>query len=323
VLTATELHSKAIAAIPLALNDRARARAERAQRTAERAKQAALARVSRADQELAAARLPARYKKQVDAAAKATAAAAAASQRFDVALDAMRLADAAKQTAAQNLASAEAALDTAMKAAADARRKTIPVSLFVSRKTQRLYVRQGHEPVFDVAINIAEPDKPIGTHVFTAVDYETGANSLRWTAVSLAPRSGQEATASPAKSKKQNDAAAEPFTTDAAVASAVLDRVTIPPEVVARISASVWPGTSLIVSDEPLHKETNNATDFIVLISGEPQGGIKHRPKPPPVPVNRYYDRDGWDDRPNSAFVYDRYGRRMRVIQKKPIFSWW
>jgi len=21
--------------------------------------------------------------------------------------------------------------------------------------------------------------------------------------------------------------------------------------------------------------------------------------------------------------VYDRYGRRMRVIQKKPLFSWW
>jgi hypothetical protein len=140
----------------------------------------------------------------------------------------------------------------------------------------------------------------------------------------MAPRPGRDFSALSSKARKQMEAAAaEPFVTDAAIAASVLDRITIPPEILQRISASVWPGSSLIVSDEPLHKETNNATDFIVLISGEPQGGIKHRPKPPPAPARRYYDRDDWDDRPNDMIVYDRYGRRMRVIQKKPLFSWW
>jgi len=324
VLTTTERHSKAIAAVAAATDKRARTRAERAERAAARAKQTAIAKASRADRDLAAAKLPARYQKQADATAKATATAATVAQRTTALLQAKQFADAALQTATQDLAKAEAALETAVAAATEARRKTLPVSLFISRNTQRLYVRQGHEPVVDVPVSIADPDKPIGTHVFTAVDYENGTNSLRWTAVSMAPRPGRDFSALSSKARKQMEAAeAEPFVTDAAIAASVLDRITIPPEILQRISASVWPGSSLIVSDEPLHKETNNATDFIVLISGEPQGGIKHRPKPPPAPARRYYDRDDWDDRPNDMIVYDRYGRRMRVIQKKPLFSWW
>jgi hypothetical protein len=44
-----------------------------------------------------------------------------------------------------------------------------PVSVFVSRKTQRLYVRQRFQPVFDIPITLQDPDRPIGTHVFTAL----------------------------------------------------------------------------------------------------------------------------------------------------------
>jgi hypothetical protein len=38
----------------------------------------------------------------------------------------------------------------------------------------------------------------------------------------------------------------------------------------------------VIISDEPISKETGKGTDFVVLISGEPQGGIKIRRKPKP-----------------------------------------
>ena len=37
------------------------------------------------------------------------------------------------------------------------------------------------------------------------------------------------------------------------------------------------PRSSLIVTDEALSSETGKGTDFVVLLSGEPQGGIKIR----------------------------------------------
>ena len=47
--------------------------------------------------------------------------------------------------------------------------KGLPVSVFISRKTQRLYIRQGYLPVFEGPVTIRDADKPIGTYVFTAL----------------------------------------------------------------------------------------------------------------------------------------------------------
>jgi hypothetical protein len=49
----------------------------------------------------------------------------------------------------------------------------------------------------------------------------------------------------------------------------------------------------LIVSDEALSAETGKGTEFIVLLGGEPQGGIKFRRRssPPAVPHEYRYDR--------------------------------
>ena len=55
-----------------------------------------------------------------------------------------------------------------------------------------------------------------------------------------------------------------------------------PQEAIDRIAEVVSPGSSVIISDEPLSKETGKGTDFIVLMSGEPQGGIKIRRRPQP-----------------------------------------
>src|SRR5947199_408843 len=83
--------------------------------------------------------------------------------------------------------------DTA-KAASEAKLALEPVSVYISRATQKLYVRRNtHKPwpdggeVFDATIEapvtIRNADKPIGTHVFTAVaPYAAG---LRWTAVTI------------------------------------------------------------------------------------------------------------------------------------------
>jgi hypothetical protein len=39
----------------------------------------------------------------------------------------------------------------------------------------------------------------------------------------------------------------------------------------------VSPRVSLIISDEPLSEKTGKDTEFLVVLSGEPQGGIKSR----------------------------------------------
>ena len=62
----------------------------------------------------------------------------------------------------------------------------------------------------------------------------------------------------------------------------------------------VSPRSSLIVSDEGLSPETGNGTDFIVLLSGEPQGSLAIRRRRPPAearyefPRGRPYWRSPW-----------------------------
>jgi hypothetical protein len=67
----------------------------------------------------------------------------------------------------------------------DLERRKKPVSVFVSRKDSRLYVRQGMEPVFDVPVTIRDPQAPIGTHVYTAMELVDGGTAMRWTAITI------------------------------------------------------------------------------------------------------------------------------------------
>src|SRR6476661_6159776 len=80
---------------------------------------------------------------------------------------------------------AEAARAEAAEAAHALARGPEPVSVFISRKTQRLYVRQAFEPMFDIPVTIRDPDLPIGTHIFTAVERGGGKGDVQWNVVSL------------------------------------------------------------------------------------------------------------------------------------------
>ena len=60
-------------------------------------------------------------------------------------------------------------------------------------------------------------------------------------------------------------------------AKRVLDRIVIPQDVFDRIAGMVSPRSSLIVSDEALSAETGKDTEFVVILSGEPQGSMKPR----------------------------------------------
>ena len=165
--------------------------------------------------------------------------------------------------------------DTA-KAASGAKLALEPASIFISRATQKLYVRRNtHKPapdgggeVFDttieVPVTIRDPERPIGTHVFTAVA-RSNDGSLRWTAVTIDHGDN---------------------------AKAALDRITIPQEVLDRIAPTALPRSSIVISDEPLSAETNYRTEFVAVLSNQPQGGFITRK---PTPVVEVASRNGDD----------------------------
>ncbi len=210
-----------------------------------------------ADKALAAAKTDQAKARAEDRKQKAAAKVAEAVTQLDTAkadakskLDAAAAAkDAAKSAENKKVASA--------KAASEAKLALEPVSIYISRETQKLYVRRNtHKPapdgggeVFDatieVPVTIRNPEKRIGTHVFTAMARKDA--DLRWTAVTI---------------------------DDADDAKDALDRITIPRDVLDRIGPTALPRSSIVISDEPLSAETNYRTEFVAVLSNQPQGGF-------------------------------------------------
>ena len=198
--------------------------------------------------------------------------------------------------AREAVAVAETARAAADEAARLATRQLEPVSVLISRKTQRLYIRQGFEPVLDVPVTILDPDRPIGTHIFTAMERAGGETKLRWSVVSLESGRSHGGALEPqspaARGAHGRDAAAtlpaEPSgakRAEPSSAKSALERIVIPQDVLDRLSA-IAPRSSLIVTDEALSSETGKGTDFVVLLSGEPQGGIKSRRREPAAEIS-------------------------------------
>lgn len=140
-----------------------------------------------------------------------------------------------------------------------------PISVFVSRKQNRVFVRQGFEELFDMPVTIAEPDRPLGTHVFTAMALKDDGKALRWTVISIPSGYLHHVTHAGTRHHSGKSAETERAMPVASTAAEALDRITLPPEAIERISALVLPGSSLIVSDNALSGETDPDTDFIVL----------------------------------------------------------
>jgi hypothetical protein len=188
-------------------------------------------------------------------------------------------------TAARDEAkAAEIAKAAALDEAKAAETKLAPVSVFISRKTQRLYVRQALQSVFESPVTITDPETPIGTTIFAAVAYANDGADLRWTALSMYGASVAD-YASTGRHTQRNGG---PTRTDIDAAKHALERISIPQDAIDRINEIISPRSSLIISDEALSRETSKGTDFIVLMSGEPQGGIKMRRRSPNSSYSRY-----------------------------------
>ena len=148
--------------------------------------------------------------------------------------------------------------------AAVAPKKVVPISVFVSRKLGKLFVRQGFTPLFDVPVKIQNPEEPLGTHVFTAMEFQNEGAAIRWTVVSM-PDEFPSMSKGPTKKR---EAPAKQITLPVLLpnkANAALDRIEIPRDVIDRISELLTPASSVIISDYGISYETGNDTDFIVV----------------------------------------------------------
>lgn len=172
----------------------------------------------------------------------------------------------ARRAAMNALAEANAALQRGL-AKEDASRKLEamrdrPVSIFVSRAKQRLYVRQGYDDIFDVEVTFDRPEEPVGTHVFTALAVAENKTDMKWNVVSVP----HDPARSKAKKKSKQASPAPAVDLSAQTAAAALDRIQIPDDVREQIADVMKPGSSLVISDLGIGNETGKYTDFIVPI---------------------------------------------------------
>ena len=180
-------------------------------------------------------------------------------------------AKAARDVAANALRDAETDLMSAKGELADAnkeiRLRSKPISVLVSLRAQRIYVRQGTEPVLEAPIAIAPLPGPLGTHVFTAMRYGSDPNTFDWRLVSAqVPAAGKTFLDDALKRRDRDGPSPQGDALSVRMATAALSAFTIPDDILSMISERARPGASLIVSDRelPLH-ENGSGTEFVVL----------------------------------------------------------
>jgi hypothetical protein len=148
--------------------------------------------------------------------------------------------------------------------------------------------------------DISKPNDSIGSFVYTALDYkDASAQDMRWSVVSLY-RTLADIPKSAAPDVKPNDkppaqrrqTRGEAVPADVKGATAALDRIKLPEDAMQRIAELMVPGSSLIISDEVPSIETGKDTDFVVVMSNEPQGALKMRAPQPKK--DKYREDSPW-----------------------------
>jgi len=171
--------------------------------------------------------------------------------------------------------------------------RALPVSVFISSATGQVQVRQGFEPVIEAQATIENPEVPLDTFIFSAVDWKDDSKTdLKWQVTEVNEYSTRassfENVGSRDKKKKTTaEAVKMPLETDTAKAARTLDRIRLPQDVADRIAEVVKPGSTLIVSSyDVARSETKYAgTDFIVQMPEVVAKITKPTPRPKPVEV--------------------------------------
>jgi hypothetical protein len=179
---------------------------------------------------------------------------------------AARLGEAIK--AADTIAVAKKAADHIR--AVEAMRKAGPISVFISRKEKKIFVRHRFTPVFEAPVTIRDAAAPLGTHIYTAIELKEGGAAIRWTVASMPANDEYKLDLPPKRGRKHSveqepAPAAAPVAVAPVAALAALDRIEIAQKTLDRIAELLTPGASLIISDQGLGAETGRGTDFTIV----------------------------------------------------------
>jgi lipoprotein-anchoring transpeptidase ErfK/SrfK len=219
----------------------------------------------------AAAPAPAAATAPTDPAQSIEAQKSAAQAELTVARTALedaRTREAAKTpaafTAVETWKRAAAAASDASDLVDQAERRRAQVSVFISRKEGRIFIRQDWKEVWEAPVTFRDPDRPLGTHIYTAVDTVPDGSAVKWTAITV-PAESQPPKEAAARGKDKQPVPAQPDGPAPETAAGALDRIELPEGARERIAELLWTGGSLIVSDQPRSYEMGEYTDFIVL----------------------------------------------------------
>ena len=223
-------------------------------------------------------------KRAAEASDAAQAAASAANERVAAAQEKLKAAKAEVKDSAAAESDAKKALAAFDRQEAN---RSLPVSVFVSSATGMVHIRQGFERVLEAKATIENPEIPLDTFVFTALDWKDGSQTdLKWTATEVneyTTRVSDDDGASRKKRKAAPQVAAPPVS-DLEKASRTLNRIKLPKDVSDLVSEVVKPGSVLIVSSYDMARsETRYAgTDFVVQMPEVVAKITKPTPRPRP-----------------------------------------
>ena len=137
-----------------------------------------------------------------------------------------------------------------------------------------LYVRQDYDDVFDLPVSFRNPEEPLGTHVYIALNFAPGDTKIRWVTLDV---------------------------TDGAGPAVPLDRLEISEDVRQKISERLTPGSTFIVADTSINSAgLPKGGDFVVLArsTGAKISMTDDEPVARPKPrrrVNSYARRNYYD----------------------------
>jgi hypothetical protein len=198
-----------------------------------------------------------------------------ARREMDIAANqgAVSAADAARTAALDNVRDNQAQLRAIGADLIEANKLTVrrnkSVSVFVSLKTEHIYVRLGQEPLLEAPITVTNPERRVGTHVFTAMNYAADPNKFDWRLVSAhlpATTDAGDDDGAERKSKRREISLPATAETSVRMARAALDAIKIPDDILQTITELARPGASFIISDRELNASENGVgTEFVLL----------------------------------------------------------
>ena len=118
------------------------------------------------------------------------------------------------------------------------------VSILISSADQRIVILENGHIVATGAATIAEPERPLGNHVYVLSPLSDGDDSLIWRTIGYYDSATRDAEYTP---------------------SETLARVRGNPDIIAAIQSRLAPGTVMMTIDLPLSADTRTGKDFVIM----------------------------------------------------------